>query len=312
VKHRAPARRRLPTEVPLDDGSRQGTETWREGDGVGFCHWDRWLLRLALEEAGGLQSLVRSFRRRMSSSRAPDPVAEAMLAQMTDLEARLTTIGVAPAEILDDVERASTWLRDKAGRRVWRATTAMRRTRKLLGARALSGNWSGFPVSPGPYLAELRSVVGDGRYGWRGTDVVIMLLDTTATRLLWTSNTDEHRLALHRAMLSVCVGTMEQVDDSLGSMGDYFREHEIAYLELLRAHVERPGILRDLLELVVWEDYGLFHAVEPFLRSLSARRADLAMLELARTIRELREAGLGYQLGKARALRRVVLAAAER
>lgn len=38
-----------PDEV-LDDGPRLGTEPWREIDGVRFCHWDRWLLRLALTE----------------------------------------------------------------------------------------------------------------------------------------------------------------------------------------------------------------------------------------------------------------------
>jgi hypothetical protein len=33
---------------PLDDGARNGTEHWRDFAGVSFCHWDRWLLRLAL------------------------------------------------------------------------------------------------------------------------------------------------------------------------------------------------------------------------------------------------------------------------
>lgn len=313
TRQRVP-RQRLPTEIPLDDGARMGTEDWRELERVRFCHWDRWLLRLALDEPAGLQTLARSFRRRVTSSRCPDPVAEAMLAQLADLETRLSSLGAAPAGVLDEVERASTWLRDKAARRVWQATSAMRRTsamdrtpRRLLEARALSGNWSAFAVSPEPYFVELRRAIGDHRYGWRYTDLAILLLDSTAKRLSWTSKTDEHRLALHRAMLSVCVGAMEQVDDSMGAMGDHFREHERAYLDLLRAHAERPGLLRDLLELVVWEDYGLFRAVYDFLRALATRQADVALRELARIVRELRSAHLGYQLGKARALRNALL-----
>lgn len=77
--------------------------------------------------------------------------------------------------------------------------------------------------------------------------------------------------------------------------------------------MEKPGLLRDLLELVVWEDYGLFHEVEGFLASLPEHQADLALRELTKIIAELRGAeGLDYQLDKARALRRSVVAAAER
>ncbi len=30
-------------------------------------------------------------------------------------------------------------------------------------------------------------------------------------------------------------------------------------------YLDRPGILRDLLELATWEDYGLFHHLDVFL-----------------------------------------------
>jgi len=98
---------KLPTEIPLDDGAREGTDPWREIGGVRFCHWDRWLLRLALDEPEGLRSIAREFRRRAAAPRGTNHVAEAMLAQLAVLEERLTTIQLAPAAVLDDVERAS-------------------------------------------------------------------------------------------------------------------------------------------------------------------------------------------------------------
>jgi hypothetical protein len=49
------------TEVPLDESRRNGTESWRERAGVAFCHWDRWLLRLALDEPNGLRSIAATF-----------------------------------------------------------------------------------------------------------------------------------------------------------------------------------------------------------------------------------------------------------
>jgi hypothetical protein len=64
-------RPKLPTEVPLDDGVREGTDAWREIGGVRFCHWDRWLLRLALDEPEGLRSIAGEFRRRTAAPRGP-------------------------------------------------------------------------------------------------------------------------------------------------------------------------------------------------------------------------------------------------
>jgi len=62
----------------------------------------------------------------------------------------------------------------------------------------------------------------------------------------------------------------------------------------------------------VWEDYGLFNEVEPFLCGLSELHADLAVRHLAKIIAELRSAALDHQLEKALRLRRVLIAAAER
>ena len=310
-------RPKLPTEVPLDDGAREGTDPWREIGGVRFCHWDRWLLLLALDEPDGLRSIAREFRRRAAAPRGTKHVAEAMLAQVAALEERLKKLQLAPAAVLDDIERASKWLHAKAFRRVWHATSIrhtpeMARTpRKVLGERALTGNWSALPVSPAPYFAELNSGVGDGWYDYRGTGLVVTLIETVVERLLWSAQNDDERLAIERAVLAASIGAMERVDDSLDELGQHFRDHEHAYLELLRGVAGRPGLLRDLLELSIWEDYGLFNEIEPFLSTLTEPQADLALRELANIIAELRVSNLDYQLGKARRLRRAAVASAE-
>lgn len=303
------------TELPLDDNSCNGTEQWREVDGIRFCHWDRWLLRLALTEPEGLRSIAREFRQRVRSRNRTDETSEAMLAQIADLETRLARIGRAPDSILAEEERASNWLYKQAFKRVWHATSlrmtsAMQSTpRKILAERALQGNWGTFEISPAPCFAKLRAVVGDGWYDYRGTGLVVMLLETTSEPMLSIAKNDAERMAVHRAMLTVAIGTMDQVDDSSAELSELFREHEHAYLALLRAHIEAPGILRDLLELAVWEDYGLFSEVESFLSALQEGHADMALRELARIIAELRRAELGYQLAKARNLRQVLIAA---
>jgi hypothetical protein len=284
---------------------------------VQFCHWDRWLLRLAVDEPDGLRSIARALQRRTSAPRAPDLEAEALLAQLADLEARLTALRRTPATMLDDVERESTWLRAKAFRRVWHAasfsyTEAMRRTpRTVLEQRARSGNWHVFPNSPATYLAELTSSIGGGWNDHRTSGFAITTFELVAERMLQRATTDDERLAIRRAALAAVIDAMALVDDSFGELGQQFRDHEHAYLELLRDRLDRPGLLRDLLEFVVWEGYGLFHEVERFLRTLPEPDANRALRDLASIIAELRAAGLESQLDKARNLRRAVLAAAE-
>ena len=254
----------------------------------------------------------RNFERARKTKRGVDEIAEAMLAQLDDLGARLARIGAEPRTVLDEPERMSKWLQRKASRRIWEASTlrftkAMTRTpRRVIEERALLGNWGAFPESPAPYYAALKSAVGQGYYEYRGTAIVVLSLETTAARCMSSSASDLQRLAIHRGMLSAAIGAMAQVDDSLAELAEHFREHERAYLALLRDHCEIPGLLRDLLELAVWEDYGLFCEVETFLGALPNGCARAAARALDDAIVELVRFELDYQLGKARALRSVL------
>jgi hypothetical protein len=315
VKRAQPQRLREPTDVPLDDGPRDGTEHWREIEGIPFCHWDRWLLRLALTEADGLRGMARQFRKRGAKD-GRRASAEALQAQALNLDERLAGLGLRPTDVLDQVEQTSKWLHDKAFRRVWHAssireTCAMRQTpRAVLRERALRGNWNRFTVSPAPFASELAAILGNDRYDYRTTGVVVGLLHTASRRMLLAARADPDRLAVHRAVLTVAIDAMEQVDDSHAEMAEFFRTHERPYRELIRARAESRELWRDLLDLVIWEDYGLFDGIDDFLRELPEAYADIAIRELASIIAELRRAGLEYQLEKACGLRSAVVAVA--
>lgn len=183
-----------------------------------------------------------------------------MLAQIADLEARLAIVERTSGAVLDDLERQSTWLRDKALRRVWQATSipyaaAMMRTpRNLLEARAREGNWAAFPVSPAPYFERLHAVYRGGYYDYRGVGAVVLLLELDGDTLLAAARSDDERLAIRRAMLGASIEAMPHLDDSGDDLGQHFRDAERAYLDMVRPYLERPGILRDLLELAAWED----------------------------------------------------------
>lgn len=309
--------RRLPrpTERPLDDGVRYGPETWREIDGVAFCHWDRWLLRLALAEPRGLDGIEREFRARAASRRASGDAAEAMRAQVVDLRGRLACLARTPEGVLDAEEQASEWLLKKAWKRVWhdgpnRRTEAMRNTpRRRLEARALRGHWPRFPVSPARFEPEIRRVIdGHGDYDGRATGLLARLVEIQVDLVGVTATSDLERLALHRAAMTVIIEVMDQVDDSLADMSEVFAASERAYLDLARGHAGLDGILRDLIELAVWEDYGLLRGVGGFFGTLPEEHANLAVRELAAILPELRRERLEYQLARAVMLRRAVLA----
>jgi hypothetical protein len=168
-----------------------------------------------------------------------------------------------------------------------------------------------FPISPAAYVSDLASAFGDYWHDHRTSQSAITLFELAAERLLRRASTDDERLAIRRAALATVIDAMARIDDSFGDLGQQFRDHEYAYLELLRGRVDRTGLFRDLLELVAWEDYGLFHNVEPFLRALPEPDADRALCDLTSIIAELRAAGLKSRLDRARDLRSAVLAAAD-
>jgi len=287
---------------PLDDGRRDGTEVWRIRDGVVFHHWDRWLLRLAQEEPGGLPGLRETWN--TGASRHDLGSNEEIQAQIRDLQQRLDRLGVGPLDLLDEQERTSDWLLKKARKRVLldgphARTEAMWRTpRRRLEARMLRGFWPDFPVSPARFETALRQP---------SPLPSIPVLEFELEQLARSATSDAERLAIHRAVMTLILEAMRGVHDEGWELGMAYREHEEAYLSLARSFLGVPAILHDLISLVLWEGYGLTHLIPGFLRDLPMEQATLVLKLLAEDLVEFREAGLSYQAGKAEELRRAML-----
>lgn len=144
-----------------------GPETWKEIDGVTFLYWDRWFLRLAMDERAGLDGLLERFesdRKRMHRYQRED--AEAKLSHLDDLKRRLEQLGVAPRDVLGEADTGDKKLLAKSRTKLFdqsltRKSPAMIDTpRRRLEARSLRGQWDAFAVSPARFEAEL----------WKGRD----------------------------------------------------------------------------------------------------------------------------------------------
>lgn len=240
--------------------------------------------------------------------------AEEMIAQIDDLEARLAALAMTPAQVLTDEERASDWLAKKAFKRVWldgpyaKTHAMLNPPRRVLEQRALRGHWPRFPIDPSGYEPVFARFTRDTLCN-HGSDTTYLArtiefeVESARRRLRCPARV----LALHRCALTLILEAMNHLDDSGADMARAYSEIERRYLELLETECT-DAVLRDLLELFVWEDFGLSEAIEPFLRTLREDRADVAARELARITTELRAHELDDQLARARRARAAVLA----
>lgn len=285
-----------------------GPEPWKEVQGVTFLYWDRWLLRLAVEEQDGLDGLVQRFEADRRRNRSGWRDAEAKLSQIEDLGKRLTKIEMSPLEVLGDVDATDKKLLAKSKTKLieqslFRLSPAMVDTpRRRLQARALRGWWPQFPVSPAPYEKELMGPRDrSAYYDWRMTMWLADDVGHHIDRLKLLAESEAEQLALHRAAATLIVESMESTDDSHASLGMLFEDLWNAYLAM---PWERTGILaeiffRDLIEFSIWEDYGLVDGLTEFFRTLAPDDGAVVESVFIDVIPELREGGFDHHEEKA-------------
>ena len=286
-----------------------GPETWREVNGVAFTYWDRWLLRLAVAEEEGLDSLITRFEseRRDRRSWSRDD-AEAKLAQIADVRMRLDKLDLTPAEVLGDEDAVDKNLLRKAQSKLFKQslfkpTPAMLDTpRRRLRTRAFRGYWPEFPVSPATFQRELLSYVEEERYhGWDQTMRLSRDLDRVLDRMDRALVGEAERLGFFRCVLTVMVEAMERVDDSHAAMAETFADAWKGYLAVPweRTTIEPTVYFRDMIELTIWEDYGLIENLGAVFKALAADDAVVVEDAFEEIIPELHAGGFDYQEDKA-------------
>jgi hypothetical protein len=283
-----------------------GPEPWREIAGVTFVYWDRWLLRLAVDEPSGLEALVQRFeadrRRAHPSYKAED--AESKLSHLGDLRARLSKIATSPRDVLGDADATDKQLLAKARTKLlekglaYKSPAMLDTPRRRLEARALRGHWDRFPASPARFERELKERVDRQRdHDWRQTMWLSIDLDSDIERIALLLESEAEQMALRRAAVTLIVESMEHVDDSGADMANLFDDVWNAYLAM---PWERTAILpevffRDLIELAIWESYGLISTLGPFFCTLAPDDLTVVETVFAEVLSELRDGGFARQ-----------------
>ena len=294
-----------------------GPEPWRVVKGVTFTHWDRWFLRLAIEDGDNWVKLEKALQESRYSVRGSTSEAEAKLSHLADLRNRLLMVRKTPRAVLRQ-EVNDRALLSKANTKVFGqyldlkyATSAMCDTpRHRLERRALRGHWGQFPVSPSLFEERIFEV-GSAHFCY-SVGATMRLADriyNKVERLVRKADGVGEQLAICRAGLTAILVAVERADDSCGSLGDTFSMilEEYSAVPWQESGIGADIYWWDLIELAAWEDYGFSEDLEGCFKSISPAERDVVFGVLDRVCAELHEYGFNYQEEKVGDIRATVL-----
>ncbi len=262
-----------------------GPEPWAERHGQVWSHWDRWYALVAVaDHDGDLAGLEQALDDHPAGHLGED--AQAKLAHLDDLTARLADAGIDPAGLLGSDELDRTVL-TKARRKVVTQALAGRDLtepmrhppRRQLRDRALGRSWSAFPAGPAEPYTVLADLVEDRTDIWaRQTFDLVRDLETVVAGLVAEAGDDPARLlAVRRAALTAVAEAAERADDSYGEIGQLGLETWQAYVATpWRGLVDPAAYWRDVCELVAFDDYAHLHRNE----TLPYRKARVSETDL--------------------------------
>ncbi len=291
----------------------RGNETFREiiapetGRTLQITYWDLWFIVALLNEFGGdWEEMINHFRQKLRKGGARYS-AEPMLSHLRRLHQVLTEAGLSTEAVLGAEKnsllkktkrKAQTKILDNSPPRRDMSPWMINTPRAKRYARALRGHWSSFTVSPEQYAQPFAYLFKSS--GWYQAGETFDLereLSAFVDKQEEQASLDQ-TVALYRAVMTVVLEKIEQVDDSYGVIGDFAGEIFEAYTALPRNELTMAptDFFQDLLELLIWEDYGLTYREQPaFFTGLDPTEVPLAETILRTQWAELLELELFYQ-----------------
>lgn len=282
------------------------------GQPIHLTFWDLWLVMILTQYFhGDWDLLTEHFRAKTRSGGYERERAEGLLNHLRNLRRTLDEAGLSAADVLARVDPALIKAnKAKAKRKVLemqfqghdRSRWMIETPRWQREQRAMHGFWEHFPVSPASYAGGIATIFKPGKL-YEEDESFKLERKLTAFLKRFEQKLDQAGLfALYRAYLTVILDKMNQVDDSYGVIGMGYENVFEAYYQLDRTYLALPpGIFfQDLLELLIWEDYGFTYQKQPdFFASLAEQDVPMVEAILLQEWRELGELELTYQSERA-------------
>jgi hypothetical protein len=297
--------------------ARQGNDIFREvtvpatGQVLQMTYWDLWFVVVLFNQFGGdWEQMVNHFRQEARGANGRYST-EPKLSHLRQLRQSLAQAGLPAEAVLGETgadwlkqekRRAKTRILDKSPSRAEMSPWMVYTPRTQHQQRTLRGYWDKFAVSPQQYAEPFAHLFKNS--GWYHEDETFNLerkLSAFVQKRLARASCDE-AAALYRAVMTVIIEKIEQIDDSYGNIGDFYEGIFKAYTSLPRADLAMSlaDFFQDVMELLIWEDYGFVYQITPaFLAGLSPHEAALVENILRAQWQELFDLDLGYQAEEA-------------
>lgn len=283
-----------------------------KGQPARLTYWDLWLLMVLSQSfQGDWDALANHFRAKAKSSGFERERAEGLLNHLRHLQRALDESGLSAQEVLFHLDAALIKAnKAKAKRKVLelqfqgheRSRWMIETPRWQREQRAMHGLWEHFPVSPAAFTDGIAAIFKPGKL-YEEDESFKLERKLTAFLDRYEENLDQPNLfALYRAYLTVLLDKINQVDDSYGVIGQGYESVFEAYYQLDRAELAMPPeiFFQDLLELLIWEDYGFTYQKQPdFFSSLAEHDVPVVEAILLQEWHELDGLELAYQSEKA-------------
>jgi hypothetical protein len=300
-----------PAKKPIPVGTDQALSLPLVGNKVlHLTYWDLWFALVAANECGrDLMHLGHKLGSDNSSVFFSRESAERKQSHLLDLGHRLASAGVTIDQVIvaagdlarTEKRRASKFVLEKELRK-WEWSDAMHETaRERHTKNALRGSWPRFPISPEPSAIEIWSKFKTkGFYSENASFGLVRKLERFLERgdKLLKKRRYAEAQALLRAWITVVIELIEMADDSYGCIGDCFAAAFETYLNIPLAEtgIEEPVFFADLLNFLIWEDYGFtWKQTDGYFHKLSGEQGDFCIAHLRQQIGELSAEFLSYQ-----------------
>ncbi|HSH01737.1 MAG TPA: hypothetical protein VLL52_04400 [Anaerolineae bacterium] len=174
--------------------------------------------------------------------------------------------------------------------------------RKLAYEHALRGYWNEFPIPPTIYEQPMEHLFKTRGY-YKANES--FALETKLSNYLdkQEKNANDAQLfSLYRAFLTVMLEYIEMIDDSYGVIGTLYGQVFEGYVSLPRPPrgMSLEIFFQDLLELLIWEDYGFtWHEKPAFFAALTPDETDICVHILHTRWQELDALDFTYQTQEA-------------
>jgi hypothetical protein len=282
------------------------------GQPIHLTFWDLWLVMILTQYFhGDWDFLTEHFRAKTRFGGYERERAEGLLNHLRNFRRTLDEAGLSAAIVLARVDPALIKAnKAKAKRKVLemqfqghdRSRWMIETPRWQREQRAMLGFWEHFPVSPASYACGIATIFKPGKL-YEEDDSFKLERKLTAFLKRFEQKLDQAGLfALYRAYLTVVLDKMNQVDDSYGVIGMGYENVFEAYFQLDHTDFALPPriFFQDLLELLIWENYGFTYRNQPdFFASLAEQDVPVVEAILLQEWRELGELELVYQSEKA-------------